>query len=236
MNIHFYKILILLLIINSNSYLNAQNLSEEVATIPEAEKTSDFGLAIGIKANTMGIGGEVVAEVLPYLHLRLSATHFKYNLDMKPYEDFVKGKGFAKVGGIGLAANVHLGRIFFLSAGAFYNMTEIKVTGISSKSVYVGSIEVQPEDVGLVDLSVKPGIRISPYAGLGIGRAISKNRVVSFAFELGASYIDSPKADLRTTGMLEPTSSPEQVKQLNDNLSWINLYPIMSFQLSFRII
>jgi hypothetical protein len=236
MNNHFYKIVILLLILNSLNFLHAQNLPEETTTLPETEKTSDFGLAIGIKANTMGIGGEVVAQVLPKLHLRLSTTHYRYNLDMKPYEDFVKGNGFAKVGGVGLAANWHLGRIFFLSAGAFYNMTEIKVSGISSKSVYVGSIEVQPEDVGLVDLSVKPGVKISPYAGLGIGRVISKDHVVSFAFELGASWIDAPKADLKTTGMLEPTSSPEQVKQLNDNLSWINLYPIVSFQLSFRII
>jgi hypothetical protein len=218
------------------STLNAQNLPEEEVETTTQEKTGDFGLAIGIKANTMGFGGEVTAQIKPKLHLRLGGTYYKYTLDMKPFEDFVKGEGYIKAGGISLLANWQLGRVFFLSAGGIFNLTEARVNGVSAKSVYVGSIEVQPEDVGFVDIAVEPSLKILPYAGLGIGRTISKNRVVSFAFELGAAYINKPKATLITTGMLSPTSSPEQVDQLNENLSWINLYPMVSFQLSFKII
>lgn len=214
----------------------AQNLPEDEVTTTTEEKPSDFGLSIGIKASTLGFGGEVTAQIKPKLHLRLGGAYYKYNLDMTPFEDFVKGEGYVKAGGISLLANWQLGRVFFLSAGGVFNFTEARVNGVSAKSVFVGSIEVQPEDVGTVDISVKPSLKISPYAGLGIGRTISKNKVVSFAFELGATYIDKPKATLITTGMLTPSSSEEQVNQLNENLSWINLYPIVSFQLSFRII
>lgn len=218
------------------SVLHAQNLPEEETSSSSQEATSDFGLAIGVKASTLGFGGEVTAQIKPKLHLRLGGTYFKYNLDMEPFEDFVKGEGYVKAGGISLLANWQLGRVFFLSAGGIFNLTEARVNGVSAKSVYVGSIEVQPEDVGYVDIAVEPSLKVSPYAGLGIGRTISKNRVVSFAFELGAAYINKPKATLITTGMLSPTSSPEQVNQLNENLSWINLYPMVSFQLSFKII
>ncbi len=214
----------------------AQVVQEESQTIETPKASSDFGLALGVKTNTLGFGGEVIAQIKPKIHLRLGATYFNYKVNMAPYEEFVSGTGTVNTGGISLLANFHLGRVFFLSAGAIYNLTEARVQGVSAKSVFVGSIEVQPEDVGHVDLSIKPQLGISPYAGIGIGRAISKNKVVSFAFELGTLYIKQPEAQLTTTGMLKPTSSQEQVDQLNENLSWINLYPMLSFQLSFRIL
>lgn len=214
----------------------AQELAEEEQPQIETVPSSNFGLALGLKANTTGFGGEVIAQVHPRIHLRLGMTYFNYNIDMKPYEEFVKGTGTVKTGAVNLLANFHFGRVFFLSAGGIYNLMDVNINGVSAKSVYVGSIEVQPEDVGNVDLSIKPAWKVAPYAGLGIGRAISKDHIVSFAFELGASYFNTMKADLKTTGMLKPTSSAEQVDRLNENLSWINLYPIMSFQLSFRIL
>jgi len=100
----------------------------------------------------------------------------------------------------------------------------------------VGSVEVAPEDVGRLELTVKPKMAVSPYFGIGLGRVISKYHRVSFAFELGTTYIKQPFADFQTTGMLKPTSSQEQVDQLNENLSWIYFYPILNFQLGFRII
>lgn len=61
------------------STLNAQNLPEEEVETTTQEKTGDFGLAIGIKANTMGFGGEVTAQIKPKLHPRfdVSLTFYK---------------------------------------------------------------------------------------------------------------------------------------------------------------
>ncbi len=195
----------------------------------------DIGVAIGLKANTLGAGGEVIVQLKPRIHLRLGASYFSYLFDIKSVEDVIDASGKVQIGGANLLANFHFGRIFFLSAGGIYNFTKIEAGGFSSKPLYVGSVEVSPEDVGRMDLSVKPQLAISPYFGLGLGRAISKNHRVSFAFELGTTYIKQPFADFETTGMLKPTSSQEQVDQLNENLSWIYFYPIINFQLGYRI-
>lgn len=210
---------------------------EEGTQSPEPkEKKTDIGWAVGLKASSLGYSAEVIMQLYPRLHFRLGGSYFNYNLDMTPVEDVVDGTGTVKIGGVNLLANYHFGRVFFLSAGAIYNLTRIDASGISAKPVYVGSVEVAPEDVGRLELTIKPEMVVSPYLGIGVGRVISKNHRVSFAFELGTTYIKQPFADFQTTGMLKPTSSQEQVDQLNDNLSWIYFYPILNFQLGFKIL
>ena len=96
-------------------------------------------------------------------------------------------------------------------------------------------MEYLPDEIGIIEINMKPGLKITPYAGIGFGRAIAANGKVSFAFELGVVYLDSPKVLLNTTGMLKPTSSAEQQQQLTENVAWINMYPVINFQLSYRI-
>lgn len=227
---------VVILVLLFTAYLGrGQEIMHVQAIAPVESQPDNLAFAVGVKAGTLGFGGEVVAEVLPYLHLRLGGTYFKYNIDMKPFEEFVKGEGYAKAGGINLLANFQISRVFFLSTGIIYNYSVGHIEGVSAKAVFVGSIEVEPEDVGFVNITVEPKLKATPYLGLGIGRSISLDNKVSFAFELGATYINRPLAKLSTTGMLTPTSSPEQIEQLNENLSWVNLYPILNFQLSYRI-
>jgi len=232
---HFYLFFLLTIFAASDCW--SQVVEEGGTQPPEPkEKKTDIGWAVGLKAGTLAPGAEVIMQLYPRLHLRLGGSYFNYNLDLTPIEDVVDGTGAVNIGGVNLLANYHFGRVFFLSAGAIYNLTRIDASGISAKPVYVGSVEVAPEDVGRLELTVKPKMAVSPYFGIGLGRVISKYHRVSFAFELGTTYIKQPFADFQTTGMLKPTSSQEQVDQLNENLSWIYFYPILNFQLGFRII
>jgi hypothetical protein len=126
--------------------------------------------------------------------------------------------------------------VFFLSGGIIYNMNEIALNGYPNKSITIGDMEVQPEQIGSLDFKVKPGSSLTPYIGIGLGRSLSKNKVVSFAVEAGAAFHGKPKVELNATGMLEPTGSEEQRQILEDNLSSFSIYPMLNFQLSFRFL
>lgn len=233
MRCKLFYVVILLLFIGFDT--NAQVLPDEL----EAEtkpKNNNFGLAVGLKATTMGFGGEIVIQPVKPLHLRLGGTYFKYSIQLDAFQDDVKGSSSLKTGCYSALLNIQIARPLYITVGGIYNLFEANLFGMPANSITVGSVVVPPEDVGSLDINIRPGREINPYAGIGFGRAISKKRVVSFALEFGAAYMDSPRVDLITTGMLTPTSSAEQKQQLQENLAWVNFYPMINFQLSFRIL
>lgn len=234
---HLPYLLTGLILLGSCHLLFAQELYDDVQD--ESEETIDdsrFGMGIGIKMSTFGPGVEVIAAVSPKFHLRLGGTymHYTYHYDDRNVD--VNGNADSHLSSISLFANYQLARVFFVTGGILYNMNEIGLDGFFTKSMTVGSMNVSPEKIGTVNLKIKPGSSLTPYAGIGLGRSLSKNNIVSFAFELGAAFHGSPKVELGATGMLEPTGSEEQRQILEDNLSGFNIYPMLNFQLSFRLL
>lgn len=216
-------------------FLFAQQIYEESENDSEEfQDESRFGMGAGLKLSTFGPGVEIIAAFSPKLHLRLGGTFMDYTYHHDDKNIDVNGSAEAHLSSVSLFVNYHLARIFFISGGLLYNMNEIGLDGYFNKSVNLGSMEVSPEKIGTVNLKLKPGSSIAPYVGIGLGRSLSKNRVVSFAFEAGAAFHGSPKVELTGTGMLEPTGSEEQRQLLQDNLSGFNIYPMLNFQLSFR--
>ncbi|MBK9291586.1 MAG: hypothetical protein IPM52_08165 [Bacteroidetes bacterium] len=195
-----------------------------------------IGLSFGAKAGTTGFGGELGFAVTPSVHLRLGGSYFRYDIELEAFQSEVEGSSFVKVGAISLLANLHPARYFYVSAGVLYNLFEAGIYGIPANPITIGNIQATPDEVGYLEANFKPGMTINPYAGIGFGRAVSKNRRLSFNIDLGAAFMDSPKADLISTGMLTPTSSEEQKRQLNENIAWLQFYPILNFQLNFRIL
>lgn len=201
----------------------------------EPPSESGIGLSIGAKAGTMGFGGELGLAITPRIHLRLGGSYFRYEIDLEAFQSEVKGSSYAQVGSVSVLANFHPARYFYLSAGVLYNMFEAGIYGLPANPITIGNIQANPDEVGYLEVTMKPGMNINPYAGIGFGRAVSKNRVVSFNIDLGAAFMDSPKADIQSTGMLTPTSSEDQKRQLNENIAWVQFYPMINFQLNFRI-
>lgn len=226
-----------IVLLASSHFLYGQQLYQESAVeTQETLNESSFGLGLGIKLSTFGPGVEVIGAFTPKFHLRLGGTfmHYTYHYDDKNVE--VNGSADAHLSSVSLFANYYLARIFFISGGVLYNMNEIGLNGFFTKSMTIGSMEVEPERIGTLDFKIKPGSSLTPYAGIGIGRSLSKNGVVSFAIEAGAAFHGNPKVELAATGMLEPTGSEDQRQQLEDNLAGFNIYPMLNFQLSFRFL
>jgi len=194
------KRLIILIFASVFGLLSVQSFAQELQEESAYEYTEDeiqqgFGLGLGVKLSTFGPGVEIIAAINPTFQLRLGGTYFNYAYT---HDD-------ENLSSVSLLANFHLTRVFFLSGGLIYNMNEIGLNGFPNKTITIGVMEVQPEQIGSLDYRVKPGSSISPYAGIGIGRSLSKDNVVSFAVEFGAAFHGKPKVELSATGMLEPT-------------------------------
>ncbi len=210
--------------------------AKQQSTEADSQSENKIGLSLGAKAGTMGFGGELGLALTPRIHLRLGSSYFRYEVDLEAFQSEVKGSSFARVGSVSLLANLHPAKNFYFTAGVLYNMFEAGIYGLPANPITIGAVVANPDEVGDLEVYMKPGMTINPYTGIGFGRAVSKNKVVSFNIDLGAAFMDSPKADLTSTGMLTPTSSEEQKRQLNENIAWMQFYPVISFQLNFRLL
>ncbi len=216
----------------------AQQLAPEKSeeyTYTEESMPRGTGLALGLKVSSFGPGLELTTNITPKIHLRLGGTYFEYLLHVDTEFLEVAGQNAFKTGSISLMANWQVARGFFFAGGALYNMFENKASGVPVQGFTLGVIEVHPEQIGELSVTVKPGNTISPYFGIGLGRTISRDRVVSFALELGAVYHGRPAIELEAEGMLAPTANEDQRLLMEDAIADFKFFPMINLQLSFRL-
>jgi len=220
--------------VTMDSVDNYFGIEEGGAELPDGQ------FSIGLQGGLAGAGIGIGYAVTPGFHLRLNGNYFSYehqlntDIDGEPMQlDLVMNLGSAE-----LLADFYpfKGSSFKLVMGAAYNFN----TNFSAVGRYDGEgeifgigteVSVTPEDIGELGFNVAYE-NIAPYAGLGFGRAVPKNRV-NFGFELGAYYWGSPNANITGTKMLEGTSS--QSAQFEQNLSDYKWYPNMSFRLGIKL-
>ncbi len=203
----------------------------------EVANDSEFspGWAIGIKLGTFGPGFELVKSINRSFCIRAGGNYI--NLKYKTtYGDLeVKGDSEFKLGAITLLGDWFFAKQIHLTAGVYYNFSEEIIKGTPTKSYTVGKLHITPDEIGNLEIVITPN-KICPYLGIGFGKPISDSKVVSFNFEIGAIYWGSPSTDMTAIGMITPTASKEQEKIVDTNMSDFNLYPIITFQLSFKIL
>lgn len=214
-----------------------KDLEVEAQTTPSQEKNSRFspGWAIGIKASSFGPGIEVMKSFTEVFTLRLGGTYFKYNYDLT-FDDAlsVGEQGVITTGSISVLADFNFLSFMHFTGGLIYNMNEVVVDAKPTEDYYVGDIKVEPETLGTLYYSLTPN-KVCPYVALGFGRSISRYKIVSFTFEAGLIYQGPPKVGLEATGMLTPTDNYAQQQLLESNVQTFTIYPVVNFQLSFRL-
>ncbi len=149
--------------------------------------------------------------------------------------------------------------VFFITAGIYiggdrlvnvhgqFDMAELKQSvreaGVPDPLIeaytaqYIKELRVDFADASIApnqDGSVEAYLKVNsfrPYFGLGVGRAIPKNRV-GFRFELGAAYIGKP--DVQSPN-IEGTLSGDEIDGFNKILSKCRFYPQCSLKLTYRL-
>jgi len=226
-NLYFLFSFLLIVNLPINVFSQEEGASDDYGFNPsESEKVDGFrpGWAIGIKASTLGFGGEVVKSFTKRISLRLGGSYFKYDVSDLIFKE-TDVVGSTTVGAISLIADWNFVNFMHLSGGILYNMSEVDAT----EDVYEGSFKV-----GEINYNIKPN-EICPYFGLGFGRSISKSKIVSFNFDFGLVYQGVPKLATETVGTIPDRYLEDRVNTIEQTLNNFLFYPFINFQLSFRI-
>lgn len=202
-------------------------------------RAQDMSIGVALKSSTMGFGGDVVFQFHERMTARLGYDQMGYGPIEFDFEESginYNTSATIKTGSLTALYDFYIAKIFFVSAGLGLNNFNLNVTGEAKSGLPWGDIEVPAEKVGNFDITVEPGMKISPYLGLGLGRTLSTKKL-GFAFELGTYYMGSPNLTIETTGLIAPTSNPElgQEEKLENQFSQYYLYPVIKFSLSYKI-
>lgn len=213
------------------------------------------GLAVGVKVGVAGIGFDVATPLVPgRLNLRGGATFFSYS-DSTTTSDNLVVNGTLKLQNSGVMVDwfpFH-GRFRISGGGTVYNFTNLAATinVPAGQSFTLGNDTYYSQNgnplngTGVFNLGGKGAGRVS----IGTGNMLPRHGRFTFQGELGVEFRSAPTVAFNFTGggctsptATGPTCGPvqtsditaEQVKIQND-LTDLKYYPILSFGLAYRI-
>jgi hypothetical protein len=217
------------------------------------KSATSFTVGIGVKASTLGIGGEVAFPVTHYSNVRFGFNAFNYNHTF--VKDNVTYKGSLLLRSAQATWDLFLVGGFHLSPGVLlYDGNKISAnasvpggTSFTLNNVNYVSDPANPvSGTGKLELN-----KVAPMLLLGIGNLVPRShRHFSATFEVGAAYQGAPRATLNFSGnvcdpsglICRPISSDptvlaniqkEQTK-INKSASPFRFYPIMAFGFGYK--
>jgi hypothetical protein len=197
--------------------------------------TKNWGTAFSLSSNGVGLELSKTLNNKGNLVARLAGSYIPISINKYQAEfsgSILIANADVKLGSIGLYADWHpFNNSFKITGGVAYMFTSLNGNAKLRDSTKQNDIMISPDDVGNISLEIKPG-PITPYFGIGFGRAIPKTRF-GVSFELGTYYIGSPTVTFVTTKLLEPTSSQEAI--LKDNLSGYQWLPKLAISFNFKL-
>jgi len=192
---------------------------------------------IGLKASTNGFGAEVIKGFGKKQDVRFGFT--KMNL---LYSQTLSHDGYAfkanadlHFGGIHLLYDYHFFKGIFITAGAVVNKMKHNISVSMAESILIGDLVIPPGSIGTINAILEPGITFSPYLALGFGKSLSRNKKFSISGELGTLYHGNPNFIMNGDGMIKPIAGEYNTSLLQEAIKPYKWFPILSFQISYRI-
>ena len=222
------KIFVLFFIcFSSVSY--AQTKSSEDAI----KDTTDSHLTA--KVSTMGFGLEYNHPINSVLSVGVGFNTFGY--DVNGSDGDVDSNAEIDFKSLSIIANYHpFENGFRLRGGAYINKNEINFSATPSKLTQIGNDKFNVSGNGSISFDT-----FSPYIGIGYGSEPSGDNRLSFDFDIGVMKT-SPSLDLNlscqgdiATVCADFDSELEaEKKTLNDDFDKFDIYPVISFGLTYR--
>jgi len=212
-----------------------------VCVISAGQYAQAGDIAVGVKASTLGISGEVVTNIVPMLvNARLQINGFNYSKTLQ--DTTVTYDAKLKLFSAGALADIYpFAGKFRVTAGLYYNANKFSMTGVPSvaQNFIINGTTYNTTQIGSVRAQVDFN-KVAPYLGIGWGDSISSGSPFGISFELGALYQGKPKSTVTTsqaTGInanLLATNIAAEKKKLDDALTKMKFYPVISLGVNYK--
>ena len=207
--------------------------------LAQDNELSGKGIGLALKASTNGFGGDVVYNFHKRMDIRLGYEQLRYKTTISFSEESVDYDADLdyKTGALSLLFDFYPVKSIFFTAGVGYNMFHGVLDGKAANALEFGDILISKEKIGTFNFQIDPSLQISPYLGIGFGRTLGIDKRVAFAFEIGGYYQGSPDITVNSTGLLSPTSNPDQQHEarLEKQINQYSIYPVLKFSLSYKL-
>jgi len=142
-----------------------------------------------------------------------------------------------RTGSIFLMTDFNITKWLYVSTGAAQNTFNPQVKGVAISELKYGDLLIPASEVGDFVFQIEPGMKLSPYAGIGLRKFMGAKKRASFFFESGLYYLGAPKVEIEANGFLSPTADPAhgQREILENQFSQYKIYPIVKFSLAFKL-
>jgi len=193
--------------------------------------------SVTAKLGTLGAGLEVTHYFTPVLSGRLGLNKFSY--DFSQADDGIDYDYELDLSTVSALLDWHPAEgSFYLSAGIFNNANELSSVAKPAGSYTIGNTTYPAATVGKlrgqVDFDNPAG-----YLGIGWGNAYDHTAGLGWAFDLGVLFQGSPEVQLTADSPLagDPAFQADlarEEKELEDELSNYEYYPVVSFGISYQ--
>jgi hypothetical protein len=192
------------------------------------------GFAISGKAGTLGLGGELTANIAPNFNARFGANALGLDINAKAsgveYDFDIDFLSFSAMLDWHIFSNS-----FRVSAGVLVNKNEASMTATPSLPVNIGGVIYTPDKVGTLSGELTYDSEIAPYLGIGWGNPFESKSRFGLMFDLGVIYIGSPNISLSASNpAVSAADLRAEESDIEDELHGFKFYPVLSLGLYYR--
>ncbi|MDB9454915.1 hypothetical protein [Dolichospermum circinale] len=223
---------------------------EEVKPKPTEEKSETSaktrGWAITPEISTLGVGATVTKSITPNINAKVGVNGLGISRDINLSD--VDYKADLNLLNISTLADYHPWKNggFRLTGGLVFQDNNIEGT---AKAKNGGTININGVDYNTttqltsVKTKVSFGNSVAPYIGIGWGNAVKPGKRWGFSTNLGVMFAGSPQIALTPEFALGADNSLKtqinnnieaERKKVQDDLNWLNIYPVLSIGVSYQ--
>tara|TARA_B100001123_G_scaffold282110_1_gene314259 strand:- start:4014 stop:4994 length:981 start_codon:yes stop_codon:yes gene_type:complete len=193
--------------------------------------------AISPSIGTTGVSGEAMFMIWPELVIRGGPHYLQFDTD-QTIDDIDYDAELDILRGM-VIADIHpTGGGFHLSAGLGFGETELDINATPQDVVNIGGNSYSPSQVGTLNGKVTND-DIAPYVGIGYDNTFSSDSGLAFRANIGVLYTGASDVDLSSTGTFQNDPNfienlREEESNIEDDIEFIQFYPVVSVGLSYR--
>jgi len=218
--------------------------TQESKPTEEANQTpvKSSGWAITPEISTLGVGATVTKSITPNFNAKVGINGLGVSGDFD--ESGVKYNANLNLFNVSTLVDYHPWKNagFRLTGGLVFQDNNLEGTGKATDNgtIQIGDTTYKKDQLPSVKAKVSFANSVAPYIGLGWGNAVKPGKHWGFSANLGVMFAGSPKVDLTAPGA-DPTvlaqiqaDIEKERKQLEDDLNWLNIYPVFSVGISYQ--